>query len=171
MKIPFRVRFRSLFVSDKDAFWWKHFTDEERALREMDAWQLGAVIHDETVRPTLPERRIVAEHLLNVRLAQIQSTAAWGAGVLGFIGAILGAVLSIALAAWMSPSPKGAVCAPESANEKQAVPPADNDHGGQPKPIPPRNPKVPSVVVIPPNESAVKGPHKPTENRHGDTAP
>ncbi|MDO9365662.1 MAG: hypothetical protein Q7T58_04850 [Methylotenera sp.] len=93
--IPLYVHIKGLFARDKQAFWFNHFTDEEKELRRMDAWQLAKVIHEADVHKNNSEKRIVAEHLLNVRLAQIQSKASWGSGVLGFVGAIIGAVLSV----------------------------------------------------------------------------
>lgn len=116
MRIPVCVRIRSFFARDKRAFWWKHFTDDEKQLRRMNAWQLAKVIHEENT----PEKRIVAEHFLNVRLAKIQATASWGSGVLGFVGAIIGAALSVALTMSIQ-SPNVVPCAAERASEKQAV--------------------------------------------------
>lgn len=116
MHIPLSVRISSFFARDKRAFWWKHFTDDEKQLRRMNPWQLAQVIHEGNT----PEKRIVAEHLLNVRLAQIQATASWGSGVLGFVGAIIGAAISVALTMSIQ-SPKEASCAAERASEKQAV--------------------------------------------------
>ena len=116
MHIPLSVRISSFFARDKRAFWWKHFTDDEKQLRRMNPWQLAQVIHEGNT----PEKRIVAEHLLNVRLAQIQATASWGSGVLGFVGAIIGAAISVALTMSIQ-SPKEALCAAERAPEKQAI--------------------------------------------------
>ena len=73
------------------------FSDEEKELRRMDVWQLAALIKEPNVRPGIEQKRIVAEHMLNVRLAKIQSKASWGPGVLGFVGAIVGAALSVSL--------------------------------------------------------------------------
>jgi len=97
MNIPLSVRIRSIFAKDKDALWWGHFTDEEKELQRMDVWELAAVIQEASVRSGMDKKRIVAEHMLNVRLAQIQSKASWGSGVLGFVGAIVGAALSVSL--------------------------------------------------------------------------
>jgi hypothetical protein len=142
--IPLSVRIRSFFARDKRAFWWDHFTDEEKQLRRMDAWQLATVIHEESIRQTAPEKRIVAEHMLNVRLAQIQATASWGSGVLCFVGAIIGAAMSVALTSVLQ-SPKEVKCNPERTSEKQAVSALVQK---QPEPIarPPEN--LPSTQII-----------------------
>ena len=68
-------RIKAFFAKDKNAFWFHHYTSEEKALKRMDAWQLAKVIHEAHVRNTVDweEKRIVAEHLLSVRLAQIQA--------------------------------------------------------------------------------------------------
>jgi len=102
-KIPISVRIRALFARDKEAFWWNHFTDEEKKLREMDVWELAQVINEARVHnlASEAEKLIVAEHMLNVRLAKIQATASWGSGLLGFIGAILGAALSVSLTTFL----------------------------------------------------------------------
>jgi len=52
------------------------------------------VIHKESVRQTSPERRIVAEHLLQVRIAKIQSRATYVGIVFGFVGVLIGAILT-----------------------------------------------------------------------------
>lgn len=92
MKATFVDRFKAIFRSDPKQYWWEFFSDEERELRRMDIWELAGEVEAGDNR-----RRIVAEHMLNVRLVRIQSNAAWGAGILGFIGALLGAALSVAL--------------------------------------------------------------------------
>lgn len=97
MKIPLDIRIKSIFAKDKAAFWWGHFTDEEKMLKSMDVWELAAVIQEANVRFGMEKKKIVAEHMLNVRLAQIQSKASWGSGILGFVGAIVGAALSVSL--------------------------------------------------------------------------
>ena len=88
----------------------------------MDVWQLAKVINEARVRNLAgeAEKLIVAEHMLNVRLAKIQATASWGSGVLGFVGAIIGAAISITLTMLIQ-NPKDVPCAPERASEKQAV--------------------------------------------------
>ena len=96
MRIPLSVRLKAIFARDKNEFWHGHFTAEERELRALDVWQLASVINEATVRHKT-ERRIVAEHMLSARLAQIQSRASWGSGVLGFAGAIIRAALTDAM--------------------------------------------------------------------------
>ena len=96
MSIPLSVRIRSFFARDKHAFWWDHFTDDEKQLRRMDAWQLATVIHEESIHQTEPEKRIVAEHMLNVRLARIQARAAYISVVAGLVGIVGGAFLTSA---------------------------------------------------------------------------
>jgi len=78
--IPLSVRIRAFFARDKDAFWWNEATDEEKQLRRMDVWELAKVINEARVRNLAgeAEKLIVAEHMLNVRLAKIQATASWG---------------------------------------------------------------------------------------------
>lgn len=120
--IPLSVRIKALFARDKGAFWWNHFTDEEKKLRRMDVWELAKVINEARVRNLAgeAEKLIVAEQMLNVRLAKIQATASWGSGVLGFVGAIIGAAISVALTMAFQSS-KEVPCAPERLSEKQAV--------------------------------------------------
>jgi hypothetical protein len=60
----------------------------------MDSWQLARVIHEETVRPQNTEKQIVAEHMLQVRVAKIQNRATYVSVVVGFIGILVGAALS-----------------------------------------------------------------------------
>ena len=115
MSIPLATRIRSLLARDKDAFWWRHFTDEELALKRMDVWELAAVIEEAQVRAGMERKKIVAEHLLAVRLAQIQATASWGSGLLGFFGAIIGAALTVALTSVLSETP-ARPCAPVAAS-------------------------------------------------------
>ena len=122
MRTPLSIRIRSFFARDKDVFWWDHYTNEEKQLRRMDVWQLAKVINEARIRNLAgeAEKLIVAEHMLNVRLAKIQATASWGSGVLGFIGAIIGAALSVTLTMAIQ-NPKDVPCTPERASEKQAV--------------------------------------------------
>jgi hypothetical protein len=63
----------------------------------MDSWELAKVIHEESVHQTRPERRIVAEHMLQVRIAKIQSRATYVNIVVGFIGILVGAILAAIL--------------------------------------------------------------------------
>ncbi|ESS72512.1 hypothetical protein MGMO_54c00010 [Methyloglobulus morosus KoM1] len=149
MSIPLSVRIRSFFARNKYAFWWDHFTDEEKQLRRMDVWELAKVINEARVRNLAgeAEKLIVAEHMLNVRLAQIQAKASWGSGVLGFVGAIIGSALSVALTiALQSPqSPKEAPSAPERASEKHVVAPPVQSAG---KPVPQSLKNEPSNKIV-----------------------
>ena len=95
MHIPLSTRIRAMFARDEEAFWWSHFTDDEKKLARMDVWQLAGVIEEAKVRTGQERLRIVAEHMLAVRLAKIQASASWGSGILGFVGALIGAVHSI----------------------------------------------------------------------------
>ena len=95
-RFPWRVRLKALFSKDSYEVYFAHLTDREREIREMDIWELAGVIQEARVRPNMEKDRIVAEHLLSARIAQIQSKASWGAGILGFLGAIIGAALAFA---------------------------------------------------------------------------
>ena len=97
MRIRLTDRIKAFFSSDEEAYWFNHFTDEEKALSRMDVWELAKVINEARVHNLASdaEKLIVAEYMLNQRLAKIQAKASWGSGV---IGAIIGASLSIALA-------------------------------------------------------------------------
>jgi hypothetical protein len=121
MHVPISVRIQSYFARDKHAFWWNHFTDEEKQLRRMDAWQLARVIHEESIRQTSPEKRIVAEHLLNVRLAQIQAKASKWSGWLSLLGAVLAALVSFQLGQLSANKPAEMVCACNCRNEQPPI--------------------------------------------------
>ena len=97
MRIPLSVRIRSFFSRDKNAFWFDHFTDEEKELARMDVWQLASVIQESGVRVGMEQKRIVAEHVLNQRIARIQSRASLWSGWLGMFGALAGAALGFFL--------------------------------------------------------------------------
>ena len=94
MRTTIADRIKGFFAKDKDAFWFRHFTYEEKELRRMDAWQLAKVIHEANVHKNNPEKRIVAEHMLNVRLAKIQTRATYISIVAGLIGIAGGAFLT-----------------------------------------------------------------------------
>ena len=98
-RFPLRIRLKAFFSKDPNEEYFAYLTDKERELKEMDVWQLAGVIQEATVRGNMEKERIVAEHLLSARVAQIQSKASWGAGVLGFIGAIIGAAVAFAIGA------------------------------------------------------------------------
>ena len=97
MRTTWADRLKAFFAKDGNGYWFAHFTDEEKALRRMNAWQLARVIHEETVRPQNPEKRIVAEHMLQVRVAKLQNRATYVSVVVGFIGILVGAALSAIL--------------------------------------------------------------------------
>lgn len=97
-RFPLRVRLKALFSKDSYEVYFAHLTDREREIREMDVWELAGVVQEASVRPNREKERIVAEHLLSARIAQIQSKASWGAGILGFLGALIGAAVAFAFA-------------------------------------------------------------------------
>lgn len=97
MRITLADRIKALFARVEYGYWFKLATDEEKELRRLDSWGLAKVIHEETVHPTNPEKRIVAEHMLNVRVAKIQNRATYVSIVVGFIGILVGAALSVML--------------------------------------------------------------------------
>lgn len=157
--VSLSVRIRAFFARDKDAFWWNEITNEEKQLRRMDVWELAKVINEARVRNLAgeAEKLIVAEHMLNVRLAKIQATASWGSGVLGFVGAIIGSALSVALTMALQ-SPKEVPRAPERTSEKQAVS-APVQKTREPISQPLKNaPSNPVVEVTPRVQGAVNGP-------------
>lgn len=171
MHIPLSVRIRGFFARDKDAFWWNHFTDEEKKLRRMDVWELAKVINDARVRNLAgeAEKLIVAEYMLNMRLAKIQATASWGSGVLGFVGAIIGSALSVALMLALQ-NPKETPSSPERAGEKQSVA-APVQKQREPIAQPLKNmPSNPVVEVTPSEHAAINGPRHGTENKQPDAA-
>jgi hypothetical protein len=120
--IPISARIKAFFSRDKVAFWWNYYTNEEKKLRSMDVWELAKIINEARVRKLTgeAEKVIVAEHMLNVRLAKIQATASWGSGVLCFIGAIIGAALSVTLTMALQSS-NSVPGIPELVCEKQAL--------------------------------------------------
>ena len=97
MRITLADRFKALFARDEYDYWFQLITDEEKELRRMDSWELAKVIQEETVHPKNPERRIVAEHMLEVRIAKIQNRATYVSVIVGFIGILVGAALSAML--------------------------------------------------------------------------
>jgi hypothetical protein len=160
---------RAFFTKDKDKFWWNHFTSEEKRLGRMDVWGLAKVINEARVRNLADEseKLIVAEHMLNVRLAKIQASAQWGAGVLGFVGAIVGSALSVTLTLALQ-SPKEAKSTVESSAIKASVATPVRE---QREPIaqPPKN--MPSNTVIEVNPvatGAVSGPSNGAEKKQPD---
>lgn len=151
MRIPLSIRIKALFASDKNAFWWNHFTDEEKELRSMDAWQLAKVIHEADIRKNNAEKRIVAEHLLNVRLANIQASASKWAGWLSAFGAVLASVASFYLGQLSASKPAEVTCTCNYRNEQQPVE----------KPVQPPKPSViqpnPATGAVNENDSKSQG--------------
>lgn len=91
MRLTLLEKIQLIFARDKDGLFWRFITDEELELKRMDAWQLATVIHEESVHQTLPQKKIVAEHLLSVRLVKLQNRAVMVAAVFGIAGAVIGA--------------------------------------------------------------------------------
>ncbi len=105
MSVSIWVRIKSLFAHDKYAFWWNEITDKEKTLAGMDAWELAAVIKEATGnRIDMVQERIVAEHMLNVRLAKIQARPGYLAVYVGIAGAIGGALLTSSFQPHQEPS-------------------------------------------------------------------
>jgi hypothetical protein len=92
-------RIKGFFARDKDAYWWSHFTDEEKQLRRMDVWELAKVINEARTRNLAgeSEKLIVAEHMLAERLARIQARPGYVAAVAGLFGVVVGVFLTSAL--------------------------------------------------------------------------
>jgi hypothetical protein len=169
--IPLSARIRGFFARDKRAFWWSHFTDEEKKLRRMDVWQLAKAINEARVRNLAGEveKLIVAEHMLNVRLAQIQAKASWGSGILGFVGAIIGSALSVSLTIALQ-SPKEVQSAIEANNKKQAVA-APIQKQREPIAQAPKNePRNNVVEIASGTQGAVNGPSNSANTKHHNAA-
>lgn len=83
--------FKAFFVRNKHAYWWNHFTDEEKYLRRMDVWQLADIIqpHD--------KRTLVAEYMLRERIAELQARPVWWSIFAALLGVIGGAFLTTTL--------------------------------------------------------------------------
>ena len=95
MRITFFDRVKALFARNEYSYWFKHFTDEEKELRRMDSWELAKIIHEAIVHNSNHQKRIVAEHMLQVRLAKIQNRAIYVSIIFGLVGVVLGAVLTV----------------------------------------------------------------------------
>jgi hypothetical protein len=95
MHITFFDRIKALFARDEYSYWFKHITDEEKELRRMDSWELAKVIHEANVQDKNHQKRIVAEHMLQVRLVRMQNRAIYVSIIFGLIGVVLGAVLTV----------------------------------------------------------------------------
>lgn len=116
MRITLATRIRSLFARDKYSFWWNEITDEEKELARMDVWELAAV-----VQQTNQQRRVVAEHMLNARLANIQASASKWAGWVSAFGAVLASVASFYLGQLSASKPPEVACTCNYRNEQQPV--------------------------------------------------
>jgi hypothetical protein len=99
MRTTLADRIKGFFARDKYAFWFNHFTDEEKQLRRMDVWQLAKIINEAHVRNLAgeAEKLIVAEHMLAERLARIQARPTYIAIYAGLAGVVGGAFLTSAL--------------------------------------------------------------------------
>lgn len=100
-------RLKGFFARDKNAYWWDHWTSEEKQLRRMDVWQLAKIINEARVRNLAgeAEKLIVAEHMLSERLARIQARPGYIATVAGLAGVVGGAFLTSALQKPETPPP------------------------------------------------------------------
>lgn len=147
MTITLLDRIKSFFARDKNAFWWNHFSDEEKQLRRMSVWQLARVIHNEGPQGSSPEQRIVAEHMLSVRLTNLQTRATHIATISAFIGAI-GAVFLQSLQ-----PPRECECKAHAHGEKQQ---------GVAEP---KQKLVPPIIPLPvPNSNQEQGAKQPKAN-------
>jgi hypothetical protein len=95
-KITLLDRIRALFAKDKEEFWFKHFTDEEKELKRMDVWQLAKTISESRINNMVgaEEKCIVAEHMLNVRLAKIQAMPNYILIISGILCVFIGSYLN-----------------------------------------------------------------------------
>lgn len=126
MKITLSTRIRAIFAKDAEDFWFQFFTDEELILRQMDTWQLAKVISESHVNNLVgsEEKRIVAEHLLNIRLSKIQAKATWWSAIILFFGAIIGASIPFFLAVNLpSRQPQININCPYQHRDGQETPP------------------------------------------------
>ncbi len=98
LKITMWERFRGFVSRNPEEYWFNHFTDEEKKLRKMDVWELAKVICDGSISSQRDERKIVAEYMLQQRLAKIQSNATYvsalTSAIFGVVGVIVGALLN-----------------------------------------------------------------------------
>lgn len=139
-------RIKSIFASDKDAYWWNHFTDEEKKLRRMDVWQLAKIINELRVRNLAgeTEKLIVAEHLLKERIARIQSRPTWFAIWAGLVGIAGGAFLTSSL----QPPNEVNKCICECKTAGTLQKPAQEPINAEPK-----KPAVGNVIDVPSSNS------------------
>jgi len=95
MRITFFDRIKALFARDEYSYWFRHLTDEEKELRRMDSWELAKVIHEANIHNRNDQKRIVAEHMLQVRLVRSQNRAIYVSIIFGLFGVVLGALLTV----------------------------------------------------------------------------
>ena len=166
MTIPLLTRIKGFISRDKYSFWFNHFTDEEKKLALMDAWQLASIIKDAGVRRDMEQKRIIAEHMLNVRLAKIQATASWGAGILAFVGAIIGASMSVALTSIAHDNQRSnyEIHIPEKNNNEKHISEPVEDNGKK-KINPPKAVPSNQVIKVPStSKPIIKQPSNATNN-------
>lgn len=82
----------------------------------MDVWELAAVAQEND-----QQRRVVAEHMLNVRLANIQAQASKWAGWISAFGAVLASVASFYLGQLSASKPPEVACACSYRNEEPPI--------------------------------------------------
>lgn len=111
------ARFRSLFVHDKEAFWWDEYNDYERKLAKMNLSELAGELDRTKVRNETANT-IIVEHLLAIRLARIQSRASFGAAWIGIVGAVVAAYFTFYLGQ-QSVTPKAECSAVSGAASKR----------------------------------------------------
>ena len=94
MRISWFDYIRSFFTKDRAVFLFGVITDDEKQLKKMDCWELAKIIEQESHTQGNKVKRIVAEHLLQVRLARIQSNAAYIAAIATIFGAVIGSLVT-----------------------------------------------------------------------------
>lgn len=125
--------------------------DEAKVLRELDTWQLAEALNECGSFGSDPAKHTYIEHLLAQRLAKLQSKASWGAGLIGFFGAILGAWLSVTLAPSFQNNnpPQNMSNCPQTTNEKHTSYSPKNTTKNKTANITSIEPTKPLTVIIP----------------------
>lgn len=136
MRLPIFARIRAFFARDQYSFWWNEFTDRDKELSRLSTRQLAQELNKARTNKD-GEEQIIIEHLLSQRLAQMQSNASWGSGVLGFIGAIIGAALSVSMSSAFQERHEQIKCVCECANYGTVQKPIQ-------RPVQVELPKIPS---------------------------
>lgn len=123
MKFSPWFKLRYFFAKDKDLFVWNEVNDEAKELQDLTTWQLVELINQGINSSNDATRRTYAEHLLAHRISQRQAKASWGAGLFGFLGAILGAVISVTLASYIHSDgpPQYIQSCPQETSEKNNI--------------------------------------------------